>query len=814
MRINHLFKHFATLCLLAFCALLLQSRAVAGISEIQFENFSSNDSLAQNIISDIVEDKQGFLWLATEGGLSRFDGYEFKSYLSNPDNPNGIPDKLVLRLHIDNQGVLWVTTNSGLYRYHRETDNFTTYSKTNSQLNASSNTTIGNGPSGNLLIADPNGLFSYNSDTNKFDQIEYEGAPLPQEINLIVADADRSLFGTDGHGIYMLDNHSNVMYSLTDGNNPWHIRIDARYLYDLKKIDNHYWLATELGVLVLDDKGNLINQYNTHSTPALVYDKVRTITTDKNGEIWLGTENGLTVINNQNQTSFSITKKLQDVVSLKNTHILKIFRDSNQSIWVSTLGGGLHKFNPRSSAIKHYRAIKEIDTSLSNDMVWAFAESSLGQIWVATQAGGVNLFDPDTGTFSHLLNNFPANIWDIAIDPQDHLWLATDKGVWVYAYQQNHLQLIKHILPEALIANIQLFKGKVWLANTEQGITSIDTKTFKSSNYPLNDDTLKAASPLLLDSQNNLWLNSDTGLFQLNIDTGNVNRIILQMDNPQFGAIVEGDKYFWMSSTNNEVIKLNKNTYKQVKETALNSLINNDIVMSMQKQGNAIWFTTRNTITRLSMLTGKVDYHVPQKVLEKNDINEGALLVTSSGLVLAGGTKGIWVISPEKDKDQPAIVSPPPLFTDLLLFNQAMSYKDYQSRSNEPIFQTKKLMMRNSDSPFSVKFAQINALNPDMLEYRYQMLGLSEQWLNAANRIRQATFTNLDFGSYRLRVQSRVRGGPWSQANEIEIVVDAPFWLTPYALAAYSTFALLIFIYWLRQYHIKRTAQTRLRESE
>src|SRR5690606_17520461 len=122
----------------------------------------------------------------------------------------------------------------------------------------------------------------------------------------------------------------------------------------------------------------------------------------------------------------------QELVSLKNSHILKIFRDSHRSIWVSTFGGGLHKFNPRSAAVRHYRSLKDIDISLSNDMVWAFAESSQGLIWVATQAGGVNLFDPDTGIFTSLLNNFSANIWDIAIDPSDHIWLATDKGIWVY----------------------------------------------------------------------------------------------------------------------------------------------------------------------------------------------------------------------------------------------------------------------------------------------------------------------------------------------------------------------------------------------
>ncbi|WP_416308226.1 EAL domain-containing protein [Neptunicella sp. SCSIO 80796] len=792
----------------------MQSHAVANISDIQFESFSTSDGLAQNIISDIVEDQQGFLWLATEGGLSRFDGYEFKSYLSNSTSPNGIPDKLVLRLHIDTRGVLWVITNSGLYRYNSETDNFNAYTKTNSKLNAGSNTTAGDAINGDLLIADPNGLFRYNTTSKQFDKVDYQGVDLPQEINVLLPDSDKTWFGSDGHGIYLLDNTSNTLYSLAAGDNPWNIHINASYLYDLKKIDGQYWLATESGVQVLDEKGTLVNHYNINSKPALVYDKVRTIATDYQGEIWLGTENGLTIINNDNQTSFSITNELQELVSLKNSHILKIFRDSNRSVWVSTFGGGLHKFNPRSAAVRHYRSLKDIDISLSNDMVWAFAESSQGQIWVATQAGGINLFDPQTGTFTSLLSDFSANIWDIAVDPADHIWLATDKGIWVYEYAQNKLQFIKHLLPGALVANIQLFKDKVWLGSAGGAITSIDTANFQSTSYPINDDSIKAVSPLLLDSKDKLWLNSDTGLFQLDIDTGSINRIILQMDNPQFGAIVEGDKYFWMSSTSNEVIKLNKQTYKQEKETALNSLINNDIVMSMQRHDDSIWFTTRNTVSRLSLANGKVDYHVPQNMLEKNDINEGALLVTSTGLVLAGGTKGIWAISPDLEVNTKPTVAPPPLFTSFLLFNQTASYNDLKSRSKAPIFKTSLLSLKNSDSPFSLKFAQVNAVNPDVLEYRYQMLGLSEQWLSADNRIRQATFTNLDFGSYRLRVQSREPDGPWSEARELEIVIDAPIWLNRYALVAYGVFVFLVFIYWLRQYHIKRTAQTRLRESE
>src|SRR5690606_7518019 len=118
------------------------------------------------------------------------------------------------------------------------------------------------------------------------------------------------------------------------------------------------------------------------------------------------------------------------------------------------------------------------------------------------------------------------------------IWLATDKGIWVYEYAQGKLQFLKHLLPDALVANIQLFKDTVWLGSAGGSITSIDTNNFQSTSYPINDDSIKAVSPLLLDSKDNLWLSSGTGVLHVNTATGSINRSMLQMDNPQFGAVV------------------------------------------------------------------------------------------------------------------------------------------------------------------------------------------------------------------------------------------------------------------------------------
>ncbi|MBC3766724.1 EAL domain-containing protein [Neptunicella marina] len=790
--------------------------AHANISDIQFENYTlgNSEGLAQNIIVDIVEDKNHFLWLATEGGLVRYDGYEFKSYLSTPQNPNGIPDKIIIHLNIDDQQNLWVVTNNGVYQYNENKDNFRAFNKNNSPLNAGGNTALAPDNLNSMLIADPNGLYRTDISNHKIDQIEYTGEELPPGMYVAFAEQDKVWFGSRGHGIFVLDKQSLKLYSLSNDENPWHLKINTSYLFDLKKINDEYWLATEAGVYVVDNNFAIEKSFNVNTTPSLIYDVVRTIEVGPDNDVWLGTENGLTIINTKQNTSFSIDHSLQKLVSLQNPHILKIFKDHNQSIWVSTFGGGLHKYNPRSAAIRHYRAIKDIDISLSSDVVWGFAESDKGDIWVATQNGGIDLFNSKDGVFEHYLQNFGGNIWDIAVDKHDHIWLATDKGIWVYQYKNKKLIPLKNLYANSLIANIHLFNGRIWLGSSDGVVTSIDTSNFNSENYPINDSSIKTVSPLLLDSTNNLWLSTDLGLFQLNIETGLLNRIVLQTDSPQFNTLVEGENYFWLSTTQNEILKLDKKTFKQERQHKLEQLLNGDYIMSMERQGDAIWISTRQTVSRISLKTGQVDYHVPKELLNKNDINEGALLATSNNMVLLGGTRGIWVVYPELDVKKAPEKSPAPIFTDFLLFNKPASYNKLIARSKKPVAQTSLLKLNNTDSPFSLKFAVINAINPSLMEYRYQMLGLSDQWLTADNKIRQATFTNLDFGSYKLRVQAREPNGLWSDSRELEIQIAAPVWLNRYALIAYAVFSFLLFIYWLRQYHIKRTAQIRLKESE
>ncbi|MDN4503712.1 EAL domain-containing protein [Alteromonadaceae bacterium BrNp21-10] len=804
-----------TYLLVLFCSLMLQAPATATISDIQFENFTTANGLSQNSVIDIVEDNQGFLWIATEGGLNRFDGYEFKNYSARASTAEGITNQLIHQLYIDKRGTLWVASNEGLYRYNRAKDSFIRFNQNNSQLKSNNISYITEDINGNLLVAVHAGLFEFVENQNKFSELSFSGpAIIPKNITVMHAEQNRIWIGSHGEGIFVLDKATNKLWALEDADNPWGINITARYLFDFKIFNEQYWLATELGVLVLDKFGTVVNQYNTETKPALVYDIVRTIEMDHRGDVWFGTESGITILNIQKQTSFSINQDVQELISLKNDHILKIYLDSSQTIWIGTLTGGMHKYNQHSAAVKHYRSQNDTTISLSDNVIWAIDESNDGNIWIATQSGGLNLFDKTNITFTHFLNELDSNIWDLAIDADNKIWIATDKGILVYVYQQNTLELVNSFFPEMLVPNINLYAGQVWTGGKGE-IVGIDTNTFEETTLSLGDAKITSGFPLLADSNHYLWVATEKGLLQLDLNNKSVPPKQIPIGSIQPNSMTEGIDSFWLTSVNNEIIKLDKKTLAFQREYNIEKLINNNVVMSLRRRGDDMWLTTRNSLSRISLTDGRVKLHIPQEVLDENDINEGALLITSDEKVLIGGANGIWAISPKLFENKVKLLqSKKPVFTDLLIFNQSVPFNELSSRSTEPVFLTDKVSLQNSDSPFSLKFAQLDTVDPATVEYRYQMMGLSDQWLNADSKIRQATFTNLGFGSYQLRVQSREPGGPWSQTSEIDIHVAAPFWLNFYALVAYGIFIALLIIYWLRQFHIRRAAQQRLSESE
>jgi len=780
-------------------------QAHLSISDIQFENFSVKDGLSQNAITDIVEDKQGFIWVATFNGLNRFDGYEFVQYQHDPQDPNSLPAPLARQLFVDSRDNLWVATANGLAKYNPLQDNFDNYTAENSPLETGEIWSISESANGKLLISDSSNFYQMGLRSNQIEKLQLKDQVFPPEIKFTLGQRDRTWIGSYGHGIYLLDNNNQQLHSLAEAN-PWGIEISARFLFDIKIINQQLWLATEQGVWVLDENDKLLHHYHTDAQQAIVDNVVRSITQGADGHIWLGTAAGISIIDTSMNTLLNITPKNAVLVSLQNELILKTYMDSKGSLWLGTYTGGLHKYNKQNSLVKHYRSIPNSNISLSDNMVWAFAENQQGSYWIATQSGGLNLFNPQTASFEYFLQHDSLTIWDLKQDKNGLLWLATSDGIYIYQYENQKLSLKQHLLKDLVVDKLIAGNDRYWI-NLETQVQQINIESLT----PQATESIAGYKLIAEDSSGRLWLSDNQGLHTLSPEMYSSVELLLTAEHARVYSITESQHFFWLASLDKGLFSLDKTDLSQLKKLKLEE--QDTAIYTLLKSEQFLWVVANGNLFKIEDHSQQVVEVLHRNLFNFNDFNEGAGLISNSEQLLLGGTKGFNIFNPQSAIVQSNTMPKAPVITGLTRVNHQEILGDSQLLS-QPMHLTKELALEDRDFPISLKFSLLNPKNKDNIEYRYKLLGLSDNWLSADNVIRQATFSNLSFGEYQFVLQAREMGQHWSSPRELFIKVKAPVWLQPQAILAYSIILMLFLYYLHKQYKSRQKVQQQIKDNE
>jgi diguanylate cyclase (GGDEF)-like protein/PAS domain S-box-containing protein len=819
---RYLYKIFrTTLILLVTFTLGLDALATNNI----FVNYSKANGLVQNTVTDIVEDQQGFIWFSTFEGLSRFDGYEFKNYQTTTSKKHSLPAGYIKTLLIDSNNNLWVATLNGLALYNRDKDNFKVFNKQNSNLSSNDILALGTGTDGRLIVATNENMYWFHQPSDSFTSYQVEGQALPKEIRFIYSEQEKTWIGSFGHGIYLLEHSSNKLYSLQEPN-PWNIIIEANYLFDIKKFSEQYWLGTELGAYVIEGSLPTVTLLNSLSEQAIVGKEVRSIIQDEEEQIWLGTTAGISVVDAQKQHVFTYDDQNKVNFGLKNSQILKLFKDSKNTIWLGIFSGGVYKYNPQSSQIKFFEKSIAYDNSLSGNLIWGMQENKEGKIWIATQTDGISLFDPDNFVFQRYLADFKHNIWSLTLDDQGKIWIASTGGVFVYEHsEQFGLTLVTSLLTEQNVQRIEFFEGKIWLPTNTNNISWVDQNDFSIHSIPLADPNINSISPLFLDSQQNLWLVTNLGMMLYNLDSQQISRLIIKFENNDtryISEIIETEQAFWLASFEHGMVKLDKQSYEVVYGLNTNNGLASNQIMKSIVEGDNLWISYSNGgIDQVSLSSYQVLQNIASERLNFNELNEVVGLLTSQQQLLFGGTNGILLFDPkhisvsENAQLTPPLPGPKPSITQFRLFNLPVTVNSENSPLNAPIYLSKSIRLPNGSNMLSFKFAQINAISPDAIKYRYKMLGLADTWIPTDNESpRRADYSNLDFGSYQFIVQSKGPLTPWSQSRTLDIYIDPPFWLHVYALILYTVFTLLVLSLWYRHTRSRKAIRRALAQNE
>ena len=780
-----------------------------------FVKYSKSEGLVQNTVTNSLEDSHGFMWFSTFEGLSRFDGYEFKNYRHSSKDPNSLPHNFTKKLLLDPQENLWVATKNGLAKYNQSTDNFTNYNKNNSNLNSNEIFTIALNKHGELLVSTASNLYLYDDLADSFLPYTVNGEDIPADIKVIFGESDKTWLGSLGSGIFILEHSTNTLFSLQK-TNPWDLDVNAKYLFDFKKIDDNYWLATEKGVYKIDAELSSTRLLNTQSTPSIVGNEVWSILQNHDGNIWVGTTVGISILSSENKLLFTYDAQNNINFGLESSHILSLFRDSNDSIWLGTFAGGLYRYNADSSEIKLFNKapyeISEIPekskfSGLSGNIIWGLSEDSNEKIWIGTQSSGLNRLDVKSFFFKQFLKDFEHNIWALKIDEFDRIWVASSSGLFIYKQlSDSTLSLIKTLYPGKDIISLSYFSGRMWLRSENGMINWVDPESLKTNEINLSNGKINYIKPLFVDFEQNLWLDTNLGMVLYNLNNKMIRQLNIELETPvrNFHSVIEVDNGFWLSSLSQGIIKLEKSTYQvKLHLSDTEGLASNQILKTI-KFKDSLWVSHGNGgIDEISLKTGSFLQNIAPSRLGYNELNEDSGVLSSRGKIFFGGTDGFLMFDPNRltiEANKQSKNNKIPTITQLRLFNLPISVHSDNSPLLKPINLSNRIDLPHESTMLSLKFAQVNPINPEAIKYRYRLLGLSEKWIETdPESLRRAEFSNLDFGSYEFVVQSKNPLSPWSEPKTLQINIAPPFWLEQNAIILYAFLTFLILFFWVKQ---------------
>lgn len=847
---------------LSFANPLNQNIINKNISDIQlkFSQFSTNEGLSSNNVFDISQDNQGYLWIATEDGLNRFDGKKIEFYRHDINDKFSISDNVIRKIFIDNNNTLWIGTQNGLSRYNRELDNFDNFHHDKDDRHSLKDNIIWDiyqDNNQNLWIStslgvqiiqlttpsDENNLSKYAKNKKLiFNTIKINGFNNElTEVKTIYQDTQGNYwFGSYDTGIHLVNKNFFYIGSLLT-NNKYNLYIDANTLFDIKEIDSEIWLATDNGLYIINHHYQLASHISaqektdgipkeTNNSAVLLSNHVRAIEKYDDNNIWIATNQGLNIISLTNG-SISSHQKNSYSTSLSDNWIMDIFRDKNDMMWLGSYGGGLNRYSPLNA--KLYHGLSEMETSNNNSYrVESFTQASNGVVYLSTEQQGIFSLDK-TRTISKPFI-VPSSVRQILSDTINNLWLLTRTGE-LYKYNLLSQSLTKHDRwykdsNYATNKKVIIIETNLWYISQSGLLTKYDTINQSFNYYPNTE--IAVFSKLQKDPNSTLWLVSDNNnLLSFNTHKSTFSSRIIKLsgnlNSEQISSVAIDSQNIWLGSDSQGVTLIDRATEVSTVFNESNGLTSNSIASILIDNESNAWIASNKGISVITSQSNKT-LHFDSDFLAYNpEFIAYSDLKTNTGEFYLGSSKGFYQFSPKELLNIKQDINKP-LFTHLYLANKkikiiqkttSLPKKDSAKKTTYTL--TKHLnslhqvTLEHNHSAVSFGFISPNTKLPQQLSYHYRLIGLEEDWVDADKDNLKATYTNLAPGEYIFEVQAfDLQSFEKSKKNQLNIRVLPPWWLTNSAIFIYLLMSLLLLSFVFQQFRNRRLYHLQIKQNE
>lgn len=778
--------------MIRICAIILLTIIPALLhaqQSVKFDSYSIEDGLSQSHITGVAQDSYGYLWISTQDGLNRFNGYEFDIYKNQLNDSLSLPNNYVYSLTKDKQGNLWFGTNRGIGKINPLTGKIDKINRTNypklkgyifTDLTITSDQKI-------WARSEKHGINVINTKTKDVRVITSIGNS--KNFSTVFTDPlDRLWIGTTSGDIY----YANYPYKSFKRIKQNLCKASINQFYFHKK---NIIICTQAGIFNINQ--NFEFDY-FEDIAEIKYQNFTSLYIENEQKIWLGTKDyGLYLLKGKkpnNKILYQYSTNPYNSYSLCDDHINTIFADNSGNIWIGT-EKGIAKFDTYKQGFTIIGINNNSEQGLVDQNVWSFNEDENKKIYIGTKKD-LSIYDPQRNKFSHFYRNEKNEHYLLSIYPEspNKIWLGYDDGLFLLEiksslnYQFTKIEFIENSIHQNIrVYQIKPFKdNKIWIGS-RTGLSLLNKKDLtyefylpSNLSHSIGDGAVKV---IYKDKVDHYWfVTTNDGLFKMEeeegrhiftpFSTSNENTSssahitsILQTDSSSLwiGTYGEGLKY----------LNLKKGTITSYTES--NGLANNVIYGLLSDEAKNIWMSTNKGLSNFITETKSFNNYTTNNGLPSNEFNTNAYFKSSDKSLYFGGIKGYTRFKTEA-------ITLNHIKPKVIISNITVHSKRKTTSQKEIIphnyNDTLVLELPYYQNDITIEFFSSHYSNPDKNTFKYMLEGYDTEYefLEDDNKV---NYMNLPDNNYTFIVYSKNSDGIWSdKPARIKIKITPPFWLT------------------------------------
>lgn len=785
---------------------LLLAQATAVLAQVdrnlRFTHLTNDNGLPTNTVYSLCQDFKGFIWIATASGLCKYDGRSVTVYEVEPSKGERKKGGIVRHVFEDRQHRLWVITHKGVNLYNRNKDNFN-FIPVDSLNNFSR--VIYQDDKGKIYMGG-SGAFVYNELTNEFTPfyVNHEET-ITAFITAITSDQKGQMwFGRMYGGLICADVENGKLSRYKHNAHNVNSLVSNKITSLFTDRHGRVWVGTEdKGICYFDPSTNKF--VRIEGFPQIC---VRAFAEDAEGNIWIGSENGLYIYLSDENRFVNYKQNYNDKYSLNDNAIYTIFKDKENNMLVGTYFGGLNIFLNSFLQFSYYDCGYS-DRYLSGKAVRQIIGDKKGNLWIATEDGGLNYYNQEEKRFEYFKpqkedNSLSYhNVHSLLLDKQENLWIGTYLG-GLNKYNpktRKFSHYTNHEYPGLLSSNIftllQDKDGEIWIGTTN-GLSIYNPVENTFRQFEKNIIGPKSINNLMEDSDGEIWISTRTnGIFRYNKSMQNLQSYSYLQDGTGIPdnfinyIFEDSKKNIWIGTLEGGLCKFNKTDESFTTYTVEDGLPSNTIYAITESNSGNLWLSTNNGLSCLDINSlFFVNYSISEGLPNKQ-FNYNSVYRAADGLLYFGTINGMIAFYPENLQMHHNVAQVE--FTDFKIYGKSVIPDSNGSPLNKNIEEVDEIHLNSEQAKsFTFEFTVPTVSHPNSTFFAYK-LDTDREWNYIGNQ-NQLTYANLPEGKYTLTVKA-VFNNKWDDkepTRSIRIIVAPPFWRSTIAYLSYLTIAGLL----------------------